>query len=367
MVSWTGKGMPGFMVVGRKPWPKGREYHTIVCNETNVLCNAELYEGAINMKNKEYTDKYMSTAALTLRMSKPWHNQGKVICYDSGFGGIEMVKANLDAGVYVVCQCKGIFSKTPKELVLSKCVNKGDRFAMQTTVVTQKGLQAPVVMIGAKHKKHECMMVSGGMALLADGEERVTKWSVMDEENKKKTLQRVTRRWLVQAWYHKRFSTVDYFNKVCLHPCAIWEIWPTQKWYTRDYAGLFGMALGNHHFATLAFKEGCSKNTNVKSRKLAMKALLTWGVQVESKADTPMQATKVEKNLLEHYQELLPKDHFQLTCSQCDSKARYYCVPCSKLASVYIPVCGSTSNPDCMAQHQAGVCSKRKRHVAIPK
>ena len=75
-------------------------------------------------------------------------------------------------------------------------------------------------MLGAKHKKHECIMTSGGVALLADGEDKVTKWSEM-VEGKKVKHKRVSKRFQAQAWYHKTFSFVDYFNKVCIHPIAI--------------------------------------------------------------------------------------------------------------------------------------------------
>ena len=36
---------PGFMVVPRKPWPFGNEYHTICCSLSGVLFAMELMEG----------------------------------------------------------------------------------------------------------------------------------------------------------------------------------------------------------------------------------------------------------------------------------------------------------------------------------
>jgi len=36
---------PGFMVVPRKPWPFGNEYHTIACSETEIIYYIDLVEG----------------------------------------------------------------------------------------------------------------------------------------------------------------------------------------------------------------------------------------------------------------------------------------------------------------------------------
>ena len=164
-----------------------------------------------------------------------------------------------DAGCYTIAQCKGIFSNTPKEVVLSKCVQKGDRHCMKKDHVTPEGKNVMVVMIGAKHKKHECLIVSGGVPLVAEGKPRCTKWSTIEEGGLVRNT-KVTKRYAAQTYYHERFSTVDYFNNVCIHPLAIWEVWPTSDWVTRDYAGLFGMATGNFHFLC--------KNLRVVVRKL---------------------------------------------------------------------------------------------------
>ena len=45
MGKWRGKGMPGLMIVPRKPTPAGREAHTTACGETGTIIFYEMYEG----------------------------------------------------------------------------------------------------------------------------------------------------------------------------------------------------------------------------------------------------------------------------------------------------------------------------------
>lgn len=76
MVKWLGQGMPGFMVVQRKPTPKGLELHTMCDAQTGIMIYFEVYEGKIAMSTKEFTRERAAHVALTLRMCKPFF--GKV-------------------------------------------------------------------------------------------------------------------------------------------------------------------------------------------------------------------------------------------------------------------------------------------------
>ena len=64
MVRWEGRGMPGLMVILRKPTPVGLELHTLCCALCGVLIWFEVYEGKLAMWKK------MSTATPTQRASR---------------------------------------------------------------------------------------------------------------------------------------------------------------------------------------------------------------------------------------------------------------------------------------------------------
>eukprot|EP00965_Chrysotila_dentata_P016952 562191-Pleurochrysis_carterae.AAC.2 len=54
MVKWVGRGMPGLMVVPRKPTPMGLELHTVCCAMSGILVNFEVYEGHKRMETKPF-------------------------------------------------------------------------------------------------------------------------------------------------------------------------------------------------------------------------------------------------------------------------------------------------------------------------
>ena len=78
MVQWTGRGMPGLMVILRKPTPIGLELHTLCCALSGILIWFEVYEGKEAMAKKPYNKEYPKSIALTLRMCEPFF--GSVCC-----------------------------------------------------------------------------------------------------------------------------------------------------------------------------------------------------------------------------------------------------------------------------------------------
>lgn len=78
MVKWVGRGMPGQMVVPRKPTPMGLEIHTLCCSISGILVNFEVYEGKEAMEQKEFVNAMTDvgvinkSTALTLRCLKPY-------------------------------------------------------------------------------------------------------------------------------------------------------------------------------------------------------------------------------------------------------------------------------------------------------
>ena len=82
MVEWQGRGMPGLMVVPRKPTPLGLEIHTMCDAMSGILVNFEVYEGKAAMEAKEFvgdktdTGEINKSTALTLRCMKPYFGSG---------------------------------------------------------------------------------------------------------------------------------------------------------------------------------------------------------------------------------------------------------------------------------------------------
>eukprot|EP00957_Ditylum_brightwellii_P060547 4597413-Ditylum_brightwellii.AAC.1 len=86
------------MVVPRKPWPFGDEWHSIACDNSRIIYRLKKDEGKDEPREKpcpRYIEKG-KTASLMLRMSKPLYGTGKLVVLNSGFcvlqGIIELKK-----------------------------------------------------------------------------------------------------------------------------------------------------------------------------------------------------------------------------------------------------------------------------------
>ena len=87
MVKWRGRGMPGLMVVPRKPTPMGLEIHTLCCALSGIMTNFEVYEGKEAMEKKEFVGELTEhgainkSTALSLRCVSPYFT---TVCVRSG-------------------------------------------------------------------------------------------------------------------------------------------------------------------------------------------------------------------------------------------------------------------------------------------
>jgi hypothetical protein len=98
---------PGFMVVPRKPWPIGNEYHTIACGVSGILYAMEIVEGADEPRQrprKEF-ENLGKTVGLLLRLTKSLWGTGKALVLDSGFcvlqGIVELKKKGVFAAALI--------------------------------------------------------------------------------------------------------------------------------------------------------------------------------------------------------------------------------------------------------------------------
>ena len=91
MSPWTNKyTCPGHMIVPRKPWPLGNEYHSICCCTSGIMYAVELVEGKDRPKQKppekfSNVTKKGTTTSLLLRLCESIFHVGMVVILDSGF------------------------------------------------------------------------------------------------------------------------------------------------------------------------------------------------------------------------------------------------------------------------------------------
>ena len=70
------------------------------------MVNAELCEGAELEKTKKYVAEYNATTACTLRVTEPYHNEGRIVVGDAWFGSLRTAAALKERNTYAVLNLK---------------------------------------------------------------------------------------------------------------------------------------------------------------------------------------------------------------------------------------------------------------------
>ena len=158
MVKWMGAGMPGLMVVLRKPTPIGLELHTLCCALCGVLCWFEVYEGKELMAAKAFCDRYPRSIALTLRMVEPYFQTGRVLVADSWFGSVACALALFEHCIFCVMNVKTASKNYPKEEMLAEIGEvKGKSAAAKAERKALRGKQMAFVRHYKVGSRQVCM------------------------------------------------------------------------------------------------------------------------------------------------------------------------------------------------------------------
>jgi hypothetical protein len=89
-----------------KPTSHGVCLKTLADGHSRVMLAMEFVEGATEQSQKRYSN-IGKAAAVTLRLTEPWHNQGpRVVIADSWFGGLPTSVALIEKRLHSVCNVK---------------------------------------------------------------------------------------------------------------------------------------------------------------------------------------------------------------------------------------------------------------------
>ena len=114
MALWKGKGMPGLMVVPRKPTPVGRESHTTACGDTSCIIFVEPYEGKDRMAKKPLVGEWGKAAAVAMRCVKPWWGTCRLVVADVIFASMRLCQGLAEQGAFLIGSVKTGHSGFPK-------------------------------------------------------------------------------------------------------------------------------------------------------------------------------------------------------------------------------------------------------------
>ena len=357
---WT---CPGFMVIPRKPWPFGNEWHDIVCGSSKILWNLELREGKDRPswhEPKEYENLGV-TVGLMMRICKPIYHSGRVVVMDSGFCVLEGISRLRQKGVFG----QAIIKKRrcwPKHIdgdaVTMRFVDKevGD-------VDTRRGkLNGQTVFLHCmKEPDYVLMMMSSFGTEERMGEMKTRNWKSGSGSNEQRHNKIIQYPELVHNHYQHR-DAVDSHNARRMQPIALEEVWQTNRWDIRVLTFLLAVTAVNCSNGSVYFG-GLKEDEELNHRRKLAKELIFNKYLGYKEGETPR---KMRKRKLEHELARIPngkkfnksggftkcKDPYQVwTCLCRKARVRTYCL-CSP---------GQLLCVECYANHRVEVALSDSR------
>jgi hypothetical protein len=299
MVKWMGIGMPGLMVILRKPTPIGLELHTLCCAMCGILVWFEVYEGKVAMEKAEYCDQYGKSVALCLRMTKKFYGQGKVVIADSWFGSVVSAVALYLKGVFCVMNVKTATTNFPKDELMAEVdeikgktpearkarrERRGKAVAFSQTVKCGTDKQCTLLAAGHNKKKPLLVISTYGTMLPADDHNKT--WKVNQADGSVELHSLKTPQPEVHALYRLWMNVVDLHNKLRQGVVSMADVWGTVSWEKRHFAEGLGFWEVNVFKAFIYFFRG-PESKHQKMQHGDFRARLAFAFMTLGKATYP--------------------------------------------------------------------------------
>ena len=392
MVRWLGRGMPGLMVVLRKPTPVGLELHTLCCALSGILIYFEVYEGKERMEQKEYVDKYPKSVALSLRLTKPFHALGKVLIADSWFGSVACILALFQHGVFAVMNVKTAHKHFPKDELLELVGEiKGKDAAAKADRAARRGAQASFVrrftvgshtvnVMAAGHNRKLPLLLVSTFGSMLPGNEHVKRWSVPAADGTIQHFVRKCQQTVVHELYRSWMMVVDVHNHYYRQGNnSMADVWDTKNWTHRHFAEGIGFWVVNVYRALVYFYPQHKDLGYTDFRFKLAWAFLTLGKVPYGETPSPAAATpqaagtpEVQVNATaeymfaggEHEFDWWDAKRYKHMCGYCGNYAYKYCTTCHAKGRGKIVVCGrgTKRGSECIDRHATGEPPKHGSH-----
>ena len=386
MVRWMGVGMPGLMVILRKPTPIGLELHTLCCALSGILVWFEVYEGKDAMATQEYCDRYPKSVALTLRMVKRFFSTGRVLIADSWFGSVACALALFQHGVFAVMNVKTNTKGYPKDELMAEVdeikgktdearqrrrERRGKQIAFVKTV--KVGSRQVTLTAGGHNKKVPLLLISTASSMLP-GTEHLKTWQVNKPDGSVEYRSIRTKQPMMHALYRKWMNVVDVMNKLRQGVVSMADVWHTTSWHERHFAEGLGFWEVNVYKALVYFYQP----TWLKLPHGEFRARLAWAMMTLGKEPYPadVSADQAAAQAADftpmvgspggsmrapplpggcHTYIKVDSKHGR-TCGYCGKIAYQHCTSCEATGLGCIYVCGmrSARKGECMAKHVTG-------------
>eukprot|EP00899_Mesostigma_viride_P010218 jgi/Mesvir1/19198/Mv25274-RA.1 len=344
MITWTGRAMPGFMKVGRKPKPLGRKMKTVADGQSKIMLHMEVQEGAAAMALKTYAREYGPACANTMRMTEAWKGSGRIVLGDSWFGSSKAAVQLWKRGLYSILNVKTGHSNFPKKALFAALGPRGSHVAFAGEARTSVGT---CNLFTVAHQSKQPMLLVSTCSTTLAGPDQVKTWlstnaQGVEEEHRKVTAQRE-----VTAIYRKESGVIDCNNhKRQGAKVALSDAWGTKDAAVRESSECMSICLTNAHLAKVFFADDKDSQD-----------LFIEGLAVEILSSPLVASEKALGSFLPPLPGLahdMRQHEKQKKCSYCKKNCGYYCATCSPPGGHRINVCSFAVDRDCWNRHHGG-------------
>lgn len=383
MVQWQGRGMPGLMVILRKPTPIGLELHTLCDAMSGILLWFEVYEGKEAMSKKEFNDQYPKSVALTLRMVKPFFGTGRVLIADSWFGSVACAIALFAHGIFAVMNVKTATKGYPKEQLMAVVDEiKGKSEEARAARRARRGKQIAFIrsfkvgsrnltLIAGGHNKKVPLLLIASYGSMLPGDEHVKTWQVNKSDGTVEYVKLTTAQPQIHALYRRWMNIIDVHNKLRQGVVSMADVWHTRSWAERHFAEGIGFWEVNV-FKALTYFYPCWKNiAHGEFRSRLAWEMMTLGKEpypkdMASSSDVTIGMARGEAGQVvmpiapllhgEHHYERHPSHSKLHRCAYCGKPSYFRCITCETNGLGVFSVCGPKASRvrECRKRHVAG-------------
>ena len=377
MGRWLGKGMPGLMIVPRKPTPVGREAHTTACAISGVIIFYEPYEGKQLMKDKDFCRTAGKNPAKALRCTRNWFGSGRLVVLDSGFASVKCALHLHDHGLFMIGNVKTGTTGFPKDWLLSQVPSRGDRAVASATVTSPAGNQVDLLAAADRDRQPMALLGTAGTSL--EGRTLTRHFTTIRADGTYNVREATLQQMQIHEVYREYFNALDRHNSLRQGGDSFEDSWKTHHWYIREFQVLFGMSEVNAWLLYKRFRPGCGNVSFNDYRRSLCYLLLHNNLWLEETRQTRAAAAAAAANT----GNLHPSDPhpfgrigtyssgapMQRACVFCGKKTSFVCRCEDTSGEVQeTPLCALTqTGRDCFSRHRAGEQQPNARSEAQQK
>ena len=374
MIAWTGRGMPGWIVVPRKPKPMGMECKTACCSETKIIIRLDVQEGKTQMRNQPFNVEWgtpndpAKSVGCLLRLVLPWHHTGRVVLGDSWFGSVKAAIALLSYGMFAILNVKTATKYFPKASLAAAITKEKRTYSRMATITLAN---APVslnktefTIYAAAQREKKPLLLIATCETMGAGEPRHLTLYKMDENGgeSKEMIEFPTTK--VHGIYRACFNKIDLHNRVRQEFLHFADIWGTHSWSNRVLGELWGLILTNTYFTCQSFYPETFKGLHPQQ----FKEQIAWQmIQNPYLASEGVQRPISILTTAKHRMVRMPlrpngkKNFTDTKCRYCKKNTTWYCATCSG-EKHFFGICNNSVR-GCWGSHTAGdMLPKRKMH-----